>query len=239
MTDNFPEPSRREVITLELSHVETSKESLDRLRDEVAELRASRERLAVAADGDRRGIERELHDGLQQRLVALAVNLQLARDLLEDDPTAARELLDEMGGDVQGALDATASLAQRIYPPLLAAGGLGAALRAAAVSTGVQARIDVTGLTACPREVAGTVYFCCLEVLELVGEGARVAIEVRAADGALVLEVTADRSGSEGSRREDGLERSIDRVGALGGRLTVESEPGPGIRVTGSLPLAR
>ena len=239
MTDNFPEPSRREVITLELSQVETSEESLDRLRHEVAALRASRERLAVAVDGDRRSIERELHDGLQQRLVALAVNLQLARDLLADEPTAAKALLDEMGGDVQRALDETASLAQRIYPPLLEAGGLGAALRAAAVSTGVRARIDVTSLTACPPEVAGTVYFCCLDVLERVGEGVRVTIEVRAADGALVFEVSADELRSGASSPDGDLERSIDRVEALGGRLTVESEPAPGIRVMGSLPLAR
>lgn len=240
MTDNFRgalEPE--EEITLDLSQVETSQESLDRLRCEVAELRASRERLAVAVDADRRSIERELHDGLQQHLVALAVNLQLARDLLEDDPTATKALLDEMGADVQRALDETASLAQQIYPPLLEAGGLGAALRAAAVSTGVKARIDVTGLKACPPEVAGTVYFCCLEVLERVGEGARATIEVRAADGALVFEVSADEPRSGASRLEGALERSIDRVEALGGRLTVESEPAPEIRVTGSLPLAR
>jgi len=224
---------------VELSQIETAQDSLDRLRREVAELRASRERLAVAVDADRRSIVRELHDGLQQRLVALAVNLQLARDLVEDDPTAAKELLDEMDGDVQRALDATASLAQRIYPPLLEAGGLGAALRAAAVSTGVQARIDVTSLTACPPEVAGTVYFCCLDVLERVGEGVRVTIEVRAADGALVFEVSADELRSGASSPDGDLERSIDRVEALGGRLTVESGPGSGIRVTGSLPLAR
>jgi signal transduction histidine kinase len=87
--------------------------------------------------------------------------------------------------------------------------------------------------------VAGTVYFCCLDVLERAGEAARVTIEVRAVDGALVFEVTADRPQSEGSRPEEALERSIDRVEALGGRLTLGPEPGPGIRVTGSLPLVR
>jgi len=224
---------------VELSQVETAQESLDRLQHEVAELRASRKRLAVAVDADRRSIERELHDGVQQRLVALAVNLQLARDLLEDDPTAATALLDEIGGDVQRALDGTANLAQRIYPPLLETGGLGAAFRAAAVSTGVQARIDVTSLTACPPEVVGAVYFCCLEVLECVGEGSRVTIEVRSDGGALGFDVAADQSWPEASGLEGALERSIDRVEALGGRVTVASEPAAGIRVTGSLPLAR
>lgn len=144
-----------------------------------------------------------------------------------------------MGGDVQRALDAAASLAQRIYPPLLEAGGLGAALRAAAVSTGVQARIDVTGVTAYPPEVAATAYFCCLEVLTRVGEGARVTIEVRAAAGTLDFEASWDEPPSAAPKPEQALDRSIDRVEALGGRLTVEFEPGSGRRVTGSLPLAR
>ena len=134
------------------------------------ELRASRERLAVAHDADRRRIERELHDGPQQHLVALAVNLQLARDLMDADPLAAKALLEDMGREVQLALEETGKLAHRIYPPLLEAGGLGAALRAAAVSAGVPTRIEVETETRYPPEIAGAVYFCCLEVLERAGE---------------------------------------------------------------------
>ena len=101
------EPSSRRSITLEEPHIETPQESLDRLRLEVEELRASRERLVLAADADRRRIERDFHDGPQQHLVALAVNLELARRLADADPAAAKALLNEMGRDVQQALDET------------------------------------------------------------------------------------------------------------------------------------
>ncbi|HEU5212404.1 MAG TPA: histidine kinase, partial [Gaiellaceae bacterium] len=110
------------------------RESLDRLRLEVGELRASRKRLVLAADADRRKIERELHEGPQQDLVAVAANLQLASRLVEDDPAAAKALLDEMRRDVREALDVTRKLADRVYPPLLDDGGLGVALRSAAAS---------------------------------------------------------------------------------------------------------
>ncbi len=116
----------------------TTREELDRLRLEVTELRASRRRIVFAADADRRMIERELHERVQQNLVALAVNLQLADLAVEADPAAAKTLLAELARDVQQALDETAQLAQRIYPPLLEAGGLAAALRAAAGSAGVR-----------------------------------------------------------------------------------------------------
>ena len=229
-----PESSSRRSITLEEPHAETLQESLDRLRLEVEELRASRERLVLAADADLRRIEHDLHDGPQQHLVALAVNLQLARRLADADPAAAKALLDEMGRDVQQALDETGELAHRIYPPLLEAGGLAAALRAAATNAGIAAHIEVTAAARYAPEVAGAVYFCCLEILERAGDGARATVTVREEKGALGFEVVAD-----GARSEAGLERLRDRVEALGGELTVLSEPGHGIRVSGSLPLSR
>ena len=233
MTDNFRRTTRRS-SALEALDVEALREKLDGLHLEVEELRASRERIVLAADADRRSIERELHDGPQQQLVALAISLQLARNLLDTDPVAARALLDEMAADVQRAVDATATLAQRIYPPLLDAGGLGAALRAAAVSTGVQARIDVSGVSAFPPAVAGAVYFCCLEVLELAGEGARADIEVRIADGDLLFDVSLGQLSATGT-----FDAALGRVEALGGRLAVDSSTGCGVRVSGSLPVAR
>jgi signal transduction histidine kinase len=193
----------------------------------------------VAADADRRRIERDLHDGPQQQLVALAANLQLARQVADADPAAVKALLEEMGRNVQQALGETGKLAHRIYPPLLDAGGLAVALRAAAVSVGVPTRIDVAAGAGYPPEVAGAVYFCCLEVLEGAGDGARATVTVRDEDGALVFEVVVDGAGSAAPAFNGLLTRLRDRVEALGGQLTVRSEPGQGTRVSGSLPLSR
>src|SRR6266542_2331997 len=176
ITDNFV--LEQEAIALEVPHVETPQESLDRLRLEVEELRASRERLVLAADAERRRIERDLHDGPQQHLVALAANLQRARLLGDADPAAAKALLDEIGRDVTQALNETTKLAHRIYPPLLEAGGLRAALRAAAVSVGVATQIEAPAGGGYPPEVAGAVYFCCLDALERAGDGARATVTV-------------------------------------------------------------
>ena len=218
--------------------MDTPHESLDRLRSEVAELRASRQRFAVADDAERRGIERELHDGPQQTLVALAVNLQLALDLLDRDPAAATELLEAMRGDVQRALDETASLAHRIYPPLLEAGGLAAALRVAAVNAGVRAKIDVAGVDGCLPELAGAVYFCCHAALERVGAGGRVTIAARTADDALVFEVIQEARSVAAPGSDRAFEHLCDRVEALGGQLSFRSEPGHGLRLSGSLPVS-
>ena len=209
------------------------RETLDQLRGEIAELRASSKRLVLDALADHRRIERDLHDGVQQHLVALAVNLQLAETLADDDPPAAKALLQEMGRDVQRALHETAELAQRIHPPLLEAGGLAAALRAAAVSAGVRVSLDVKARASYPPEVAGALYWCCLEALENAGAGARATVTVREEEGAVAFEVVED-----GSHSDAGLDRLRDRVEALGGRLMVRSEPGGGTRVSGSLPLS-
>ncbi len=208
------------------------RETLEQLRLEVAELRASRRRLVLAADADRRTIERDLHEGVQQHLVGLAVNLQLAGRSADADPAATKALLDEMGRDVQQALDQTAQLAQRIYPPLLEAGGLVAALRSAAVSAGIRVSLEVAAGAAYPPEVAGAIYWCCLEALEHAGAQATVTVREEE-EGAVAFEVVGD-----GSRSDAGLDRLRDRVEALGGRLTIRSGPGRGTRVSGSLPLS-
>jgi signal transduction histidine kinase len=210
------------------------RESLDRLRLEVAELRASRERLVLTADADRHSIERDLHESVQQHLVALAVNLQLAGALADTDPSATKALLEEMGRDVQQALDETAQLAQRIYPSLLEAGGLAAALRSAAVSAGIPAAVEVSADSSYPPEIMHTVHSCWLEALEHAGSETPVAITVREEIGVLTFEALLDAA-----RPEAGLDRLRDRVEALGGRLTIRTEPGRGIRVSGSLPLSR
>jgi signal transduction histidine kinase len=192
---------------------------------QVEALRASRERLVLAADADRRKIERELHEGVQQHLVALAVNLQLAGQLLDGDAAAAKELLEEMRRDVQEALADTARLAQAIYPPLLEAGGLAAALRSAAVSAGIPASVEVVVSSSYSPEVARTVYFCWVDALEHAGGEIRAAVNVREEEGVLAFELVGSDTTLDGMR---------DRVEALGGRLTVE----PDSRVYGSLPLS-
>ena len=155
--------------------------------------------------------------------------------MLDSEPAKAAALIEEMSRDVDLALAETASLAHRIHPPLLEAGGLAAALRAAALNAGVRAQIRVDANALAETESAGVVYQCCLEALELAGSGARVTIDVRVEDGLLVFDVTDDGA----MRHVDGDDLMRDRVEALGGRLTARSEPGNGKRLSGALPLGR
>jgi signal transduction histidine kinase len=187
----------------------------------------------MTTDAERRGIEREMHEGVQQILVALAANVELAAASFDTDPAATRKLLAEIGEDVRRALDDTRKLAHRIYPPLLEAGGLVAALRAAAVSADVKTKIHVAAGTTCPPEIAGAVYFCCLDVLERAGAGTPVAISVRNEEGAVVFEIVAERD-------VDAERLALhDRVEAFGGRVTITEGSGGEITVAGSLRLPR
>jgi signal transduction histidine kinase len=225
---------------LEALNVDALREEIARLRLEVAELRASRKRLVVAADADRRRIERDLHEIVRQQLVGLAVNLQRTGSSVDADPTAAKQLLEEMTRDVQQALDETAQLAERVYPTLLNARGLAAALRSAVAGAGIRASVDVQPGANYPPEVAGRVYLCCLQALERVGAGVPVTVTVREAEGALRFEVVEDVAHSTVVAGSDAaLDRLRDRVEALGGRLTIRSERGHGTRISGSLPFRR
>jgi signal transduction histidine kinase len=212
-------------------------------RVEVDELEASRARIIAAADAQRRRIERDLHDGAQQHLVALAVNLQVARQLADSDPDAAKALLEEIAADVREALESVRELAQGIYPPLLLDRGLAEALRAAASGAGVSARVEAPA-DRYPPDVEAAAYFCCLEALrnaaEHAGAGARATVHAWHEQAALHFEVVDDGVGFEQSvtRWGAGLSSISDRLGALGGRLTLSSEPGKGTRVSGTIPLA-
>ena len=181
--------------------------------------------LVLASDSDRRRIERELHNGPQQALAGLAVSLQQARSLVESDPEAAVALVDELRSEVRQALERLRALSERIYPPLLEAGGLRLALRTAAANAGVRARVEVAVGGACPAELALTVYLCWVEALGRIGDGAGASIAVRDEHETLVFEISADVAG---------LDAVKDRVEALGGRLTIASG-----RVAGTLPLSR
>ncbi len=212
---------------------ERLREVVDRLQGEVAELRRSRKRLAEAADADRRAIERALHDGVQQHLVALSVDLRRLAGLVDGDPTAAKALLDEMAANMLEALDETTQLAQRVYPPLLEARGLASALRSAAVSAGITALVDVPAGAGYPPEITAAVYWSCVEALSSASPGSHATVSVRDADGGLTFEIAV-----AGHHPEGRLDRLHDRIEALDGRVSVDEGQDGGPRVHGWLPLS-
>lgn len=199
--------------------------------DEAAELRASRRRLVLAADAERRAIERALHDGLQQQLVGLAADLELVSASVGSDPEAATALLVGIRRDVGRALEDARALAHRIHPAL-EAGGLGPALRLAASHANVRARIDVDVGPSAPAEITGAVYFCCLDIMART-EATTTAIMIRERNDAVSFELAAD---GEAAGTATALR---DRVEALGGTLEVRSEPGRGAVFVGAIPLGR
>jgi signal transduction histidine kinase len=219
--------------------------SLDELQMQADELRASRARVVAAADAERRRIERDLHDGAQQHLVALAVNLRLARELAESDPVGARAVLEQLAGDVHAALEEIRDLAHGIYPQLLVDRGLAEGLRAAASRAPLRARVETGAIGRYRPEVEATVYFCCVEALQNVakhaGRDARTTLRVWEEQEALRFEVADDGPGFDPhiEPRGSGLTNMSDRLGALGGRLSVLSARGDGTRVAGAVPLRR
>jgi signal transduction histidine kinase len=224
-----------EMKATEAREVELLHADARRLREELEELRASRERLVRSADADRARIERELHDGLQQQLVALAVTLQHARRLVATDQSAADALLEEGARELRVALESTRALALRIFPALVDAGGLRLALRTAIASAGFSAEIDVPDSGDWPREVAVAIYFCCLAVLEQLGASAKSVVAVCKEAGEARFEITA--LDSQKAFAESDLALAADRIEGFGGRVVVMSGHGRGVRVSGSLPL--
>ncbi len=216
--------------------------TLDDLRVTNRELQASRARLVAAADAERRRIERDLHDGAQQHLVALAVNLGLARDVVADDPAEAGALLDRLAADVRDAVQEVRDLARGIYPPLLSESGLGEALRAAARRSPQAVEVAADDLPRVGAAVEAAVYFCCLEALQNVAKhapAAAVDLRVEATPGELRFEVRDDGPGFDPAVAPagSGLRGLADRLGAVGGRLAVTSVPGQGTTVSGSVPI--
>jgi signal transduction histidine kinase len=217
--------------------------SLDEVRRQASALQASRGRIVAAADAERRRIERNLHDGAQQHLVALAVKVRLARQLAEMDADQSKKILEELGTDVQDALQELRDLAHGIYPPLLADRGLGEALVAAAGRSPVPTTVTTEGLARYTPEIEAAVYFCCLEALQnagkYAGEGASANVRVWTEAGALLFDVIDDGAGFDASNRKmgAGFTNMSDRLGAIGGTLRVESAPGRGTKVGGTIPL--
>ncbi|HEY3209072.1 MAG TPA: GAF domain-containing sensor histidine kinase [Actinomycetota bacterium] len=210
----------------------------------IEELRASRQRLVKAQDEERRRLERNIHDGAQQQLVALSVKLTLARAMARKDAERADAMLAELQAEAQDAMENLRDLARGIYPPLLADHGLVAALDAQARKAAVPVEIETDGISRYPQEAEAAVYFCTLEALQNVAKyagAAHAAVHLREENGALVFEVTDDGVGFDPAARGygTGLQGMADRLAALGGELVVRSAPGAGTTVTGRLPAHR
>jgi signal transduction histidine kinase len=216
--------------------------SLDEVRRQATEIQASRGRIVAAADQARRQIERNLHDGAQQHIVALAVRTKLASQLVDRDPEAAKAALEEIGAAIDDTLQELRDLAHGIYPPLLADKGLPAALESAARRATLPVKVEARTLGRYAPEAEATVYFCVLEALQNAGKyagaGAAASVEVRQEEGGLVFVVSDDGAGFDArAGKGAGFTNMLDRLGALGGTLRVESAPGRGTRITGAVPV--
>ena len=208
----------------------------------IEELRASRQRLVAAQDEERRRLERNIHDGAQQQLVALSVKLRLARMLADRDPAKADELLEQLQGESQEALENLRDLARGIYPPLLADKGLPAALEAQARKVPFPVSVEPNSVERYPAEAEATAYFCVLEALQNAAkyaEASRAVVRLGHDDGHLVFTVSDDGVGFDpaSTPKGAGLQNMADRVDALGGKLEVTSSSGGGTTVTGRVPI--
>jgi signal transduction histidine kinase len=206
----------------------------------IEDLRASRQRLVTAQDEARRRLERNIHDGAQQDLVALAIKLRLA-DMTVEDPVQTRELLGELQADAAGALANLRDLARGIYPPLLADLGLAAALSAQASKSPLPVTVEADGIGRFPQETEAAVYFCCLEALQNTAKYAHATqarICLHAQNATLRFTVSDDGTGYNTSHTPlgSGQRNMADRLAALGGQLEIQSAPGQGTTITGHLP---
>jgi signal transduction histidine kinase len=207
------------------------------------EVEESRARIAATADEERRRLERDLHDGAQQRLVALRMRLGLAAELLGRDHERGAELVRQLGPEAEAALEEMRSLARGVYPAPLADHGLAEALRSAGRRSPLPVAVIAEGSRRYPQPLEAAGYFCCLEALQNAAKHAvgasRVTITIAERDGHLELEVADDGSGFDPARTERGagLTNLEDRARAVGGDVLVESAAGAGTRALIRLPL--
>jgi signal transduction histidine kinase len=212
------------------------------LQARLEELRASRQRLVAAQDDERRRLERNLHDGAQQNLVAIKVKLGLAEMLSSKDPGKARDLISNLKADTDEALETLRDLARGIYPPLLADRGLVAALESQARKATVPVTVEGNGVGRYPQEIEAAVYFCVLEALQNVQKyagAATAAVRLSDVEGQLRFEVYDDGAGFDraSALKGAGLTNMDDRLDALGGDLVITSEAGRFTQVSGRVPV--
>jgi signal transduction histidine kinase len=210
------------------------------LTAQVHELEDARSRIIAAADAERRRIERDLHDGAQQRLVALALNLRMAEQRVDAGEPGAAELVRQAGEEANLALKELRDLARGIHPAILTNRGLPAALEDLASRATVPVEVVATPGERLPDPVEAAAYFVVSECLANIGkhaEATSATVAVRAVDERLSVEVSDDGRGGASLDSGSGVQGLVDRVGALGGTLTVESPPGDGTRVVAEIPL--
>ncbi len=235
--------ARQVGLALHNSQLDTALQTtLDEVRKQADALRESRARIVASGDAERRRVERNLHDGAQQHLVALAVNLRLAKDIIVDDQEAGMEMLDQLAGEVQETIQELRELAHGIYPPLLVDSGLVEALRAAANRNPLPVDIVADGIGRYPSETEAAIYFCCLEALQNAAKhapDARVEVRLWEESGGLLFTVSDDGPGydADTAQRGHGYVNMADRLGAIGGTVRWDSEVGKGSQVRGSVPL--
>ncbi len=211
------------------------------LRARVAELQASRARLVQATETERRRIERDLHDGTQQRLVSLAMSLGLLESKLDDDPGAAAPIVAEARETLALALAELRELSQGIYPGLLTERGLGAALDDLCRRAALPATLDASLPERLPPQVEAAAYFVASEALANAAKHSHATearIRAHVERGMLLVEIADDGIGGAGAGSGTGLHGLADRVEALGGRLTLSSPPGRGTTISAEIPCA-
>ena len=212
------------------------------LQARLEDLRASRQRLVAAQDDERRRLERNLHDGAQQHLVAIKVKVGLAEMLLTRDPDKARATIVALVHDADEARETLRDLARGIYPPLLAERGLAAALQSQAGKATLPVHVDADGVGRYPQETEAALYFCTLEALQNVQKyAAASAVQVRLREDAneLLVTVVDDGRGFDvlTAVRGAGLTNMEDRLNALGGTLHIDSTPGTGTTLCAAVPI--
>src|SRR4029078_6751599 len=178
---------------------------LDQIAVQAAELSASRQRIVTAQEEERPLLERNTHDGAQQHLVALAVKLRLAKTAIAVDPQRGHAMLEEIGREIDGALDTLRALSLGIYPPLLEEQGIAPALAAQYVRSGLAVRVDADATGRYPIEIEAAVYFAALEALQNAAkyaEAREIAIAIRPADGELRFSVRDDGVGFDPARTD-------------------------------------
>ena len=208
----------------------------------IEDLRESRRRIVAAQDLRAKALERNIHDGAQQQLVALAVKQRLAETLVDRDPTKAKSMLADIQTETHDALENLRDLARGIYPPLLADQGLAAALQAQARKSVVPVDVHADGIGRCSQEVESAVYFSCLEAMQNVAKYAhasRVTIDLEEAGASLRFSVVDDGVGFDVDETSygTGLQGMADRLDAISGSLEVRSAPGAGTTIQGMVPL--